>query len=341
MRRRVYVLLAVSLAVFGGLFAAVFWGFAQFTRPGPLSRDTALVIERGGVEQITRQLADAGVIEHPLVFALAVRLTGAAGRLKAGEYLFSARIPMEDVSRLLQSGKTIDRRLVVPEGLTTAEIMRLMTDQAGFTGTVAPPAEGELFPSTYYYKYGDARPWMIQRMRDEMRQMVQELWGKRAPGLPFDSPREAVILASIVEKETNRASERARVAGVFINRLKRGMKLEADPTVAYAAANGQGRLDRAITRADLTMKHPYNTYQVTGLPPGPIGNPGRAALAAVLNPDKHEDLFFVADGQGGHLFARTRAEHEKNVRRWRQIEQQRNQAKQADDSKRPETAAEN
>ncbi|MCK6451080.1 MAG: endolytic transglycosylase MltG [Alphaproteobacteria bacterium] len=341
MRRRVYLLSAVSLAVFGGLFAAVFWGFAQFTRQGPLERDTALVVERGGVEQITRQLADAGVIEHPLVFALAVRLTGAAGRLKAGEYLFSARIPMEDVSRLLQSGKTIDRRLVVPEGWTTAEILRLMTDQAGFTGAVAPPGEGELYPATYYYKYGDARPWMIRRMREEMRQVLQELWDRRAPGLPFSSPREAVILASIVEKETSRASERARIAGVFINRLRRGMKLEADPTVAYVAASGQGRLERAITRADLAMKHPYNTYQFPGLPPGPIGNPGRAALAAVLDPDRHEELFFVADGQGGHLFAKTLAEHQKNVQRWRRIEQQRNQARQSEEDKRPATAAEN
>jgi UPF0755 protein len=182
-------------------------------------------------------------------------------------------------------------------------------------------------PATYYYKFGDARPWMVQRMREEMRQALVDLWAKRAPGLPFTTPREAVALASIVEKETARASERARVAGVFINRLNKGMKLEADPTVAYAAANGQGKLDRPISRADLAAKHPYNTYQVTGLPPGPIGNPGRAALAAVLNPDKHEELFFVADGTGGHLFAKTLAEHQKNVARWRQIEQQRNQAR--------------
>ncbi|MCC7050094.1 MAG: endolytic transglycosylase MltG [Alphaproteobacteria bacterium] len=324
MRRRLHLLIAVGLGLFGGLAVLVFWGFAQFTRPGPLAQDTTIIIDRGGVEQVTRVLVDAGVVEHPLVFALAVRLTGAAGRLKSGEYLFPARIAMEDVSRLLQSGKTVDRKLVVLEGMTTAEVLRLLTGQAGFTGAAAAAGEGELMPATYYYKYGDARPWMIQRMKDEQRQMVQELWAKRAQGLPFASAREAITLASIVEKETARASERARVAGVFINRLNKGMKLEADPTVAYAAANGQGRLDRPISKTDLAMKHPYNTYQVTGLPPGPIGNPGRAALAAVLNPDKHEDLFFVADGSGGHAFAKTLAEHQKNVARWRQIEQQRN-----------------
>jgi UPF0755 protein len=233
---------------------------------------------------------------------------------------------MEDVSRLLQSGKTVDRKLVVVEGMTTAEVLRLLTDQAGFTGAMAAVGEGELMPATYYYKYGDARPWMIQRMREEQRQLLQELWAKRGAGLPFANPREAVILASIVEKETARASERARVAGVFINRLNKGMKLEADPTVAYAAAGGQGKLDRPISKTDLALKHPYNTYLNLGLPPGPIGNPGRAALAAVLNPDKHEELFFVADGNGGHLFAKTLAEHQKNVQRWRQIEQQRNNA---------------
>jgi len=326
MRRRLHLLIALGLCLFGGLAGLVFWGFSQFTRPGPLAQDTTIIVDRGGVEQVTRVLSDAGVIQHPLVFALAVRLTGAAGRLKSGEYLFPARIAMEDVSRLLQSGKTVDRRLVVLEGMTTAEVLRMLTDQAGFTGAAVTAEEGELMPATYYYKYGDARPWMVQRMKDEQRQMVQELWAKRAPGLPCATPREALTLASIVEKETARASERARVAGVFINRINKGMKLEADPTVAYAATNGQGRLERPISRADLAAKHPYNTYQVAGLPPGPIGNPGRAALAAVLNPDKHEELFFVADGTGGHLFARTLAEHQKNVARWRQIEQQRNNA---------------
>lgn len=327
MRRRLHLLIALGLALFGGLAGVLFWGFAQFTRPGPLAQDTTIVIERGGVEQVTRQLEDAKVIGHPLVFAMAVRITGAAGRLKPGEYKFPASIAMEEVSRLLQSGKTVDRRLVVLEGMTSFEILKAMGDQAGFTGPTPQVQDGELMPDTYYYKYGDARPFMIQRMRAAMNQTVVELWAKRAPGLPFSNPREAVTLASIVEKETARASERARVAGVFINRLNKGMKLEADPTVAYAATNGQGRLERPISKADLAAKHPYNTYTNTGLPPGPIGNPGRAALAAVLNPDKHEELFFVADGTGGHLFAKTLADHNKNVARWRQIEQQRNQTR--------------
>jgi UPF0755 protein len=325
MRRRVLPLVGLGLALFAGLAGALGWGFAKFTRPGPLSQNLTLVVQRGGVEQITKQLADAGVIDHPLVFALAIRLTGAAGRLRAGEYLFAAGIAMEDVSRLLQSGKTVDRRLVVVEGATTAEILRQMTDQAGFTGPPPQAADGDFLPATYYYKYGDARAWTAQRMKNAMRDTLGELWAKRAPGLPFADPREAVILASIVEKETSRASERARIAGVFINRLMRGMKLEADPTVAYAAAQGQGPLGRAITKSDLALKNPYNTYQVVGLPPGPIGNPSRAALAAVLNPDRHQELFFVADGNGGHLFARTLAEHQKNVDAWRRIEQQRAQ----------------
>jgi UPF0755 protein len=325
MRRRVLPLVGLGLALFAGLGLALAWGFAQFTRPGPLARDLALVIQRGGVEQVTKQLADAGVIEHPLVFALAIRLTGAAGRLKSGEYLFAAGITMEDVSRLLQSGKTVDRRLVVTEGMTAAEVLRLLTDAAGFTGPMPQAAEGDFLPSTYYYKYGDARAWTAQRMKDAMRDTLNELWAKRAPGLPFANPREAVILASIVEKETARASERARIAGVFVNRIMRGMKLEADPTVAYAVTGGQGPLGRAITKGDLALKNPYNTYQVVGLPPGPIGNPGRAALAAVLNPERHQELFFVADGNGGHLFAKTAAEHQKNVEAWRRIEQQRAQ----------------
>jgi len=327
MRRRLHLLIALGIGLFAGLGGMLFWGFAQFTRPGPLAEDTTLIIERGGVEQVTRQLQGAGIIGHPLVFTMAVRISGAAGRLKPGEYKFPAAISMEEVSRLIQSGKTVDRRLVVFEGMTVHEILKLMSDQAGFTGPAPQAQDGELMPDTYYYKYGDARSFMVQRMREEMRQAVSELWAKRAPGLPFKTPREAVTLASIVERETARASERARVAGVFINRLNKGMKLEADPTVAYAASNGQGRLDRPISKADLAAKHPYNTYAIPGLPPGPIGNPGRAAIAAVLNPDKHEELFFVADGTGGHLFAKTLAEHQKNVQRWRQIEQQRNQSR--------------
>lgn len=325
MQRRTLPLFGLGLALAAGLAVALFWGFAQFTRPGPLPQDLTLVVQRGGVEQVTKQLADAGVIDHPLVFALAIRLTGAAGRLKSGEYLFRAGVTMEDVSRLMQSGKTVDRKLVVIEGMAAFEVVRLMSDQAGFTGAPAQIAEGEALPSTYYYKYGDARPWMAQRMKEAMLEAVRELWAKRAPGLPFNTPHEAIILASIVERETGRASERARIAGVYINRLQRGMKLEADPTVIYALTGGKFRLDRSLTKADLAAKSPYNTYQTAGLPPGPIGNPGRAAIAAVLNPDRHQELFFVADGAGGHLFAKTAAEHAKNVEAWRRIEQQRAQ----------------
>jgi UPF0755 protein len=318
---RLFSALLATLVLALGVFL---WGYASFTRPGPLEAPITLIVPRGqGPEGIARALEAAGVIADALVFVGAARLTGADRGLRAGEYEFRPAMSPREVIALLVSGKTVIRRLTVPEGLTTAEVIDRIRRTEGLDGE-APDGigEGALLPETYHFSHGDGRGAMIGRMRQAMTEVLEELWPARAPDLPIATPAEAVTLASIVEKETAREDERARVAAVFLNRLGRGMKLDADPTVVYALTGGAGPLDRPLTRADLKLDHPYNTYRNAGLPPGPIANPGRAAIAAVLNPAASDELYFVADGRGGHVFARTLAEHNRNVARWHQIRRQ-------------------
>jgi UPF0755 protein len=256
------------------------------------------------------------------LFALGVHLFSGGRPLRAGEYKFGAGMSEEQVMRMMLSGATVARRVTVPEGYTTAQVLRLVSAAEGLVGELPPdiPGEGHLLPETYFYTRGETRFTMINRMADAMQQALQKLWDQRAADLPYDSIEKALALASIVEKETSSPTERAHIAGVFVNRLRKGMPLQSDPTVIYAVTNGAGPLGRPISLADLQVKSPYNSYLYKGLPPGPICNPGLAAIQAVLHPLTTKDIYFVADGTGGHAFAATLADHNKNVTAWRKIE---------------------
>nr|MBC8159484.1 endolytic transglycosylase MltG [Alphaproteobacteria bacterium] len=234
-----------------------------------------------------------------------------------------APISRREVLALLNSGKTVVRRLTVVEGTPAAETIALLNAVDGLSGDIErQPDEGELLPETYHFSFGDSRAEVVDRMAGAMKRTLAELWPGRAPDLPLKNQREAVVLASLIEKETGQADERARVAAVFVNRLKRGMRLQSDPTVVYALTEGKGELGRTLTRADLKTPSPFNTYVIKGLPPGPICNPGRESLVAALHPANTKELYFVADGTGGHLFAGNLAQHNRNVARWRKIRKQ-------------------
>ncbi|MBT6096092.1 MAG: endolytic transglycosylase MltG, partial [Rhodospirillaceae bacterium] len=252
------------------------------------------------------------------------KMFGEPKPLRAGEYAFPAALSPAEAARILQSGRTVQRRVTFAEGLTRAEVASTLAAAAGATGAVGPlPQEGWLLPETYHYAFGDSREALLKRMNDAMVALADKLWSERAPDLPIKSVHEAVILASIVEKETGVASERPRVAAVFINRLRLGMRLQSDPTVVYGLTFGEKPLGHGLTRADLQSRTPYNTYLIKGLPPTAIANPGRAALESVLHPADSKDLYFVADGTGGHAFARTLKGHNANVAKWRRIERAR------------------
>jgi len=317
--RRLFVPL-ILLVILAGTAGLGWWQVNRaWSGPGPLAQEVTLVVPRGGASAIADTLAERGVVGQPLVFLAAAWITTADGPLRAAEFTFPARASLRDVFEILRRGRPVQRRLTIPEGFNARQIAALLERTEGLTGELPVLVEGAVLPETYAYQFGETRTALLRRATAAMDQALAEIWAGRAPNLPLASPREALILASIVEKETGRADERGRVAGVFINRLRRGMMLQSDPTTAYAAADG-GVLDRPLTRADLDRDHPFNTYRIRGLPPGPIASPGRDALRAVARPDATEMLFFVADGTGGHAFARTLEEHNRNVARWREIE---------------------
>ncbi|HVY18335.1 MAG TPA: endolytic transglycosylase MltG [Rhodopila sp.] len=302
-------------AVVGGDRAWIWW----LTRPGPLPAATAVVVPRGTAANVARALQDAGVIADSRVFRVAAELSRGDGALHAAEFAFPAHASLAQVLDVLRTAHPVQHQLTIPEGLTAHQIAALLTQAGAASGPTGKIAEGSMLPQTYDYELGTKRSVLVERAQAAMKRVVEAAWAGRAPGLPLESARQAVILASIVERETAKPEERPHIAAVYLNRLRRGMRLDADPTVAYAVSDGTGVLDRPLSKADLRLDDPYNTYRVAGLPPGPICAPGQDSIEAVLHPAASDDLYFVADGTGGHVFSRDYAEHDAAVARWRAL----------------------
>lgn len=320
--------LALVAAIAGGL--AFYWGKQQFDGPGPLEAEATYLIPRGsGLESIASGLESAGIVSDARVFEYGVRVAsmeGLGGRgdtgIRAGEYAFAPGASMRDVMKTLRSGNSIQHAVTIPEGWTVHQIYARLEADPVLVGDMPPMvAEGTLLPETYTYTRGMTRAAMVDRMKAAQTELVNEIWAGRQDDLPVKDIGEFVTLASIVEKETGIASERPHVASVFVNRLREGMRLQSDPTIIYGVWGGAGKpSEEPIRQSHIAGATPYNTYVIRGLPPGPIANPGRASLEAVAHPLDTKDLYFVADGTGGHAFARTLNEHNANVRRYRQIE---------------------
>lgn len=316
----IFLIVLSGIAVSAGGYLA----YREAMREGPHGDDRIVLVPQGAsVRAIAETLGEAGVIRHTELFVAAARLKEVGGAIKAGEYNIPAAISTWDLIDLLVEGKSILHYFTAAEGLTTAQILRLLAADPVLVGDITlSPAEGTLLPETYAFSRGQTRDQVIVQMMKAQDDFLMAIWEDRADTLPFTTTAEALILASIVEKETGVAGERPRVASVFVNRLRRGMRLESDPTIIYGLTGGEP-LGRGLKVSELRSETPYNTYVIKGLPPTPIANPGKDAIAAVLNPADTEDIFFVADGTGGHAFATTLTEHNRNVARWRRIERER------------------
>jgi len=295
--------------------------------PGPAARhgeSTAVVLRPGAsVPEIASELQRAGVIGSDTLFILVSEVTGAAHRLRAGEYDFVSHASLSSVIGALAEGRVVRHFITIPEGVSSDTVMETLMRADYLTGVAPSPPEGAVLPETYEALRGDDRSAVLRRMMDARDRLLATLWAHRRADLPYKTPEEAVILASIVEKETAKPDERPRIAAVFLNRLKANMPLQSDPTVIYGLTGGKP-LGHGLRVSELASQTPYNTSKITGLPPTPIGNPGRASLAAVLDPPRTGELYFVADGTGGHAFSTTLAQHQQNVLRWRGIEAARN-----------------
>ena len=308
--------LLLAIVAIGGALTARY----LITMPGPLPTARNVVVPRGGVARIAQTLQEDNVIASPLTFRLAMLATVREGPLHAAELAFPAHAPLREVLAILRTAHPVEHHLTIPEGLTARQITALLEHADALTGPVALPEEGTVLPDTYSYEYGTTRATLLARAQAMADKALAAAWAVRDPTLPLASPRDALILASIVERETAKPDERAHIAAVFLNRLRAGMRLQADSTVVYAASGGLGTLDHPLTRGELEQEGPYNTYRNHDLPPEPICAPGLASLRAVLHPAISSDLYFVADGTGGHVFAATLAQHETNVKRWRSLE---------------------
>ncbi len=305
-----------AVAIVAGAAGVGYWTYQDVNGPGPLhAAQTVVIPPHTGISEISKMLATDGVIRHALTFETFASITGRGGALKAGEYEFPAGASAVQVMDTIATGKTVKHRLTVREGLTSAEIVALVRDAPLMTGDTGPaPPEGSMLPETYIYSRGDTRESVIDRMQQAMKETLAAVWAERRSDLALTSPEQALVLASIIEKEANRNEERSHIAAVFLNRLRLGMRLQSDPTVRFVlAGNGATKFDGQLTRAELDVNSPYNTYVAKGLPPGPICSPGKAALRDAVRPERSDDLYFVADGSGGHVFARTLTEHNRNV----------------------------
>ncbi len=322
------VLLAIIVVALLG--AGWVWLNKEVAKPGPATHEVIFNIASGeGLARIAANLEAQGVINSDLPMRLKARIDGTEIAIKAGEYAIPAHASISDILDQLVEGKVLSYKITLPEGRTTAQLLKVIAADETLTGEMPDtlPPEGSLLPDTYLYARGTTRKELIERMQRAQDELLARLWPERQKGLPIRTQEEAIILASIVEKETSRADERPLIAALFTTRLKKGMRLQSDPTIIYGISKGEPLRNkrgqrRTLYRSEIDRKTDWNTYQIDGLPRTPICNPGRDAIAAVLDPPETEYLFFVADGKGGHLFARTNAEHEANVRAYRKYERE-------------------
>lgn len=336
----VFMNFIMSLLVFIaiGAGAAAYYGKTRFDAPGPSTDAATFVVKRGAsVGEVATQLESRNLISDERIFRYGAKVLDVEKGLKAGEYEIRAGASMRDILANLVSGKSVLHSLTIPEGLTVQQILARIGEDEVLVGDMPAeiPPEGSLLADTQRFSRGTTRAEILQKLMNDQKRLVDGVWARRAPNLPVKDINEFVTLASIVEKETGKSDERPRVAGVFINRLNKGMRLQSDPTIIYGIYGGRGKpADQPIRKSDLEKVTPYNTYLIDGLPPTPIANPGKAALEAVANPSQTNELFFVADGTGGHVFAVTLEEHNENVARWREVE-----AKAAEEAKKAKAAA--
>jgi peptidoglycan lytic transglycosylase G len=321
MKRVYFFIIALFIVASLAVASVAGYGWHLFKSPGPLDTETVFLLEKGtGLRSLSKSLHQKHIINNDLAFVFGVKIEKMGRNLRAGEYLVPAGISGMDLMNLFVSGKVIERKITIPEGLESREIRDLILQAEGLKGEITVPMpEGAFLPETYHYQLGDTRDELVSRMAEEMQQMVTEIWKLRDPNSEIKTKEDLVTLASIVEKETALPAERPHVAGVFLNRLRIGMKLQSDPTVVYGITMGKRDLGRPLSKKDLASQNEYSTYFIAGLPKGPIANPGEESLRSVLAPLETKSLYFVADGTGGHAFAETLDEHNANVRKWRKL----------------------
>ncbi len=312
--------LLVLVAVAGGI--GLYVGKQRFEQPGPLEQEKVVNIPKGlGVRDIADLLVREGVIDQPFVFVGSVTILKARGTIKSGEYQFPKQASIATIVEEMLEGRVVQHQFTAVEGLTSSQIVDKLMELDSLSGDLREvPREGSLLPATYRFTRGMTRQQMIERMQQAEQRVLREVWEHRSPDLPVKSPEQLVTLASIIEKETGKSDERTRVAAVFVNRLKNRMRLQSDPTIIYGLTGGKGSLGRPIMKSEIEQHTPYNTYVIDGLPPGPIANPGRASLEAAANPARTKELYFVADGTGGHVFSEKYEDHQKNVAKLRASE---------------------